>query len=98
MHLEDLFIEAGGDVNWLSGGLTEVPRRINNLAKIINTLAINLWTLSSESLKEIIFTDSIEDKWSFKDFQKAFVVLTQFQKLSAIIFSFGIEVKTAVTK
>ena len=43
----------GGDVNWLVGGLVEVPEKLTKLSRVNNILAHQPWKLSKLELNVI---------------------------------------------
>jgi hypothetical protein len=91
--MEELFVSIGGDLSWLSKGLTVVPEKLSSLAKINNILAYQPWKFRVTLIEEVMKAENSTKGWNTRELLQACFIMIFFQKLAAIVESFHLEIK-----
>lgn len=86
--LEELFISIGGDVNWLSKGLSAVPEKLQAIAKINNILAYQPWKFRLIYIEEVMRSENNQKNLNTRELLQACLIMIFFQKISAIVEGF----------
>jgi hypothetical protein len=78
-YLKEQFLLKGGKEDWINSGLSEVPEKIQKLAKLNNILAHRPWKLITDDLSEIL-----SKGWSREELLHAAIIMIYYHKLAAI--------------
>jgi len=92
-HLEELFLQTGGDIEWLIGGIKKVPEKLQTLGKLINILAHQPWRLSLFDFNDLLSKSDNSSSWNLNELVLAFMIIITYQKIAAIVKSVGIKIK-----
>lgn len=96
--LEELFISIGGDITWLLKGLDHVPQKLQALGKINNILAYQPWKFKLNYIEEIMKIDNSQKTWNTRELLQACLIMIFFQKISAIIEGFNLNLNEEIVK
>lgn len=91
--IEELFISIGGEVSWMTKGLTSVPEKLQSLAKINNILAYQPWKFSFSLIKEICSRNSENSSksWNTRELIHACLIMIFFQKIAILVEAIMLE-------
>ncbi|XP_068199170.1 sestrin-1 isoform X1 [Antennarius striatus] len=86
LHVND-FLQVGGDPKWLNG-LSDAPRKLQQLGELNKILAHRPWLLTKEHIECLLKAE--EHSWSLAELIHAVVLLTHYHSLASFTFGCGI--------
>jgi len=90
VHLmEQQFLFEGGETSWLQRR-ENVPRKLQNLAKLNKFLAHAPWKVTPDVIKSLMDTPHREERWQAQDLVQVIILLSHFQSLSSFCHGTGI--------
>lgn len=75
----------GGDLTWITEGLSKVDPRLVRFKEINEILAFRPWILTSNHLEKILTNDDNGAGWSVAQLVKAVIVLAHYHSLSCFV-------------
>lgn len=81
-HYENEFLLSGGEISWLTDGLSAVPEKLALLADVNNVLAHQPWKLITKDINHFL-----ENNWTKEELIEALIILTLFHRLSTVVES-----------
>lgn len=92
--LMDSFLEAGGDIEWLSGDTSKLPLKLLPMIEMCYNFAYSPWAYWKESEKTALLTAMLKGKgdenWSWKELVQAILIISYYHSLCSFVYSVGI--------
>ncbi len=82
--LEEQFLLYGGDVSWLTHGLSKTDQKLKRLGDLNEILAFRPWSLELPSMIEGLTIG--DNSWSIPEILLAGAILAQYHSLCGLIF------------
>lgn len=90
-HLSQLFLNSGGDPDWLIKGLSGAPKKIQNLKELNSLLAYRPWALNNSNfIKDLL---KGKDQWSIPELMHAMMIFAYYHSWSCFVFANGLKLE-----
>jgi sestrin len=89
----ELFLASGGDPEWLTEPATSVPRKLQCLGPLSETMAYRPWELDSSHIESV----TSAGRWSASELVHALLILATFHALPSLVFGSGLRIEDDLT-